>query len=177
MVNDTGFILFTVFVGLVACERVLELIVARRNLRWSLRHGGVQIAGAHDGAILAVHVFLLAGSVAEVWIWKKPMIPAVSVAMVVIVLFAQGLRWWCITTLGHRWNTRVVIVPSLPPVTTGPYRWLSHPNYVAVVIEGVALPMAGLAWGTAIVFTLMNSPLLASRIRVEDAALATLPRR
>jgi methyltransferase len=69
----------------------------------------------------------------------------------------------------------VVIVPGMPRVTSGPYRWLSHPNYVAVVIEGFALPMVGFAWVTAVIFTLLNIPLLMTRLRVEDAALATLP--
>ena len=92
------------------------------------------------------------------------------------MLLSQALRWWCITTLGQRWNTRVIIVPGLAPVAGGPYRWLRHPNYVAVVVEGAALPLVHTAWLTAAVFTVANAALLAVRIRVEDAALATLPR-
>jgi len=88
----------------------------------------------------------------------------------------QVLRWWCITTLGKRWNTLVVIVPGMPRVTGGPYRWLSHPNYVAVVIEGIALPMVGFAWVTALIFTALNLPLLTVRLRVENKALETLPK-
>ena len=88
---------------------------------------------------------------------------------------AQALRWWCITTLGRRWNTRVIVVPGLPPVTRGPYRLFSHPNYVAVVVEGVALPLVHGAWITAAVFTVLNAALLSVRIRVENAALRTLP--
>ena len=95
--------------------------------------------------------------------------------MLVLVIASQGLRWWCITTLGRQWNTLVVVVPGMPRVTGGPYRWLRHPNYVAVVIEGIALPMVGFAWVTAIVFTVLNAWLLTVRLRVENAALATLP--
>lgn len=94
--------------------------------------------------------------------------------MLVLVLASQALRWWCIATLGRRWNTRIVVVPGLPRITTGPYRWLRHPNYVAVVVEGFALPLVGLAWVTALVFTVLNAALLRVRIREEDAALATL---
>ena len=96
--------------------------------------------------------------------------------MLVVVLLTQALRWWCIATLGRRWNTRVIIVPGMVPVQKGPYRIISHPNYVAVVVEGIALPLVHAAWITAVVFTVLNAILLTVRIRVEDAALATLPR-
>jgi methyltransferase len=171
----TGFVAFTILVVLVALERVAELVVSRRNLRWSRDHGGVEYGHSHYPYMVALHVFLLVGCLVEVWVWQRPLIPALSVVMLVLVLGSQALRWWCITTLGRRWNTLVVIVPGMPRVTGGPYRWLSHPNYVAVVIEGIALPMVGFAWVTAIVFTVLNIPLLAVRLRVENAALATLP--
>jgi methyltransferase len=90
------------------------------------------------------------------------------------VLCAQGLRWWCIATLGRQWNTRVIVIPGAPRVTSGPYRLLSHPNYVAVVLEGVALPLVHTAWITAIGFTVLNAALLRTRIKVENAALARL---
>jgi methyltransferase len=91
------------------------------------------------------------------------------------VVLSQGLRWWCIKTLGPRWNTRVIVVPGMPPVLSGPYRLFSHPNYVAVVVEGFALPLVHTAWVTALLFTVLNVPLLAVRLRVEEAALASLP--
>jgi methyltransferase len=97
--------------------------------------------------------------------------------MLAVVALAQGLRWWCISVLGHQWNTRVIVVPGLPLVAAGPYRWLRHPNYVAVVAEGIALPLVHDAWITAIVFTLLNLPLLAVRISAEETALtAAQPR-
>jgi methyltransferase len=88
------------------------------------------------------------------------------------VLATQALRWWCISTLGRRWNTRIVVVPGLPLVDRGPYRWLRHPNYVAVVVEGIALPMVHTAWITAVTFTVLNAFLLRVRIRAEEDALA-----
>lgn len=92
--------------------------------------------------------------------------------MLVLFAAAQALRWWCVSTLGPRWNTRVIVVPGLPLVTGGPYRWLRHPNYVAVVAEGVALPLIHTAWATATLFTLLNAALLTVRIRCENRALA-----
>jgi methyltransferase len=91
--------------------------------------------------------------------------------MLALVLAGQALRWWCIATLGPRWNTRVIVVPGLAPVTAGPYRWLRHPNYLAVVVEGAALPLVHTAWVAALLFTVLNAVLLSVRIRVEDQAL------
>jgi methyltransferase len=84
------------------------------------------------------------------------------------------LRWWCIATLGQQWNTRVVVVPGAARVAGGPYRFLSHPNYVAVVAEGAALPLVHTAWITALVFSVLNAALLRTRLKVENAALASL---
>jgi methyltransferase len=92
--------------------------------------------------------------------------------MLALVIASQALRWWCIRTLGPRWNTRIVVVPGWPLVHRGPYRVLPHPNYVAVVLEGAALPLVHTAWVTALVFTVLNLPLLAVRIRAEEAAMA-----
>ncbi|MFB4296241.1 isoprenylcysteine carboxylmethyltransferase family protein [Actinomadura sp. NTSP31] len=91
--------------------------------------------------------------------------------MLAVAVLAQGLRWWCIGTLREQWNTRVVIVPGLPLVDRGPYRRLRHPNYLAVIAEGVALPLVHTAWLTASIFTLANLGMLNVRLRVENAAL------
>jgi methyltransferase len=103
----------------------------------------------------------------------RTFVPWLGWTMFAVVLLAQGLRWWCITVLGHQWNTRVIVVPGLQLVARGPYRFLRHPNYVAVVAEGIALPLVHTAWVTALVFTLLNIPLLAVRIRSEETALKT----
>lgn len=166
---------YTVLIVLVAMERVAELVVSQRHLRWSRERGGVEYGAGHYPFMVVLHTGLLAGALAEVWWWPTPIVPAVSWTMLALVVAAQALRWWCIATLGNRWNTRIVIVPGLPRVTGGPYRWLTHPNYLAVIVEGIALPMVGFAWVTALVFTALNLLLLRVRIRAEDAALATLP--
>jgi methyltransferase len=103
-------------------------------------------------------------------------VPALGWPMLALVLAAQGLRWWCIAALGRQWNTQVIVVPGLPRVTRGPYRfpWLRHPNYVAVAVEGVALPLVHTAWLTALAFTVLNAALMVVRIRSENAALALL---
>ncbi|MFF1571581.1 isoprenylcysteine carboxyl methyltransferase family protein [Leifsonia sp. NPDC058292] len=168
-------ILYTVLVLATGLERIAELVVSTRNARWSFARGGVEFGKRHFPPMVALHTGLLLACLAEVWFGDRPFIPWLGWPMLVLVLASQALRWWCIAVLGPRWNTRVIIVRDLPLVAGGPYRWLKHPNYVAVVVEGFALPLVHTAWVTAIVFTVLNAVLLlAVRIPVENRALATV---
>jgi methyltransferase len=162
---------YTVLVGLVAVERLAELVVAKRNLAWSLARGGRESGFAHYPFMVVLHTGLLAGCLVEVWLRGGAFPALLGWPMLALVVAAQVLRWWCIRTLGHQWNTRIVVVPGLTRVTGGPYRLFAHPNYVAVVVEGFALPLVHGAWLTAVVFTVLNAGLLAVRIRAEDEAL------
>jgi methyltransferase len=168
----TSLTFFTALVLLVGVERLAELVVSKRNAAWSLRRGGTETGRGHYPVMVVLHTGLLAGMLVEAWV-RRPHVPAaLAGSMLALAVASQVLRWWCITTLGPRWNTRVIVVPGLPLVTTGPYRLLSHPNYVAVVVEGVALPLVHAAWVTAVVFTVANAALLTVRLRVENRALA-----
>jgi methyltransferase len=165
---------FTLLVAAVAVERLAELVVSKRNAAWSLARGGVETGRQHYVAMVLLHTGLLAGALVEVW-WRRPgFVPVLGWTMLALVLASQALRWWCIATLGRQWNTRVIVVPGLSRVGGGPYRWIPHPNYVAVVVEGFALPLVHSAWLTAVAFTLLNAALLSVRIRAEDEALARL---
>ena len=163
---------YLILVLAVGVERLAELRVARRNAQWSHERGGREYGGGHYPAMVALHTALLAGCLIEVVLAHRGFVPALGWAMLSIVVAAQALRWWCIRTLGPQWNTRILVVPGLPLITGGPYRWLRHPNYVAVIAEGIALPLVHSAWITATVFTAANAILLTARIRTEDAALA-----
>ena len=163
---------YVLLVGLVALERLAELVVSRRNLAWSLARGGSEHGKGHYPVMVVLHTALLVGAVVEVAVAERPFLPALGWPMLALVIASQALRWWCIHTLGPRWNTRIVVVPGWPLVHRGPYRVLPHPNYVAVVLEGAALPLVHTAWVTALVFTVLNLPLLAVRIRAEEAAMA-----
>jgi methyltransferase len=171
----SSYIAFTLLIVIVAIERIIELIISKRNLRWSFAQGGIEFGRSHYKYMVSIHVFLLGGSLVEVWLARPTLIPALSWLMFALAIASQALRWWCITTLGKRWNTQVVIIPGKPVCTTGPYKWLKHPNYLAVIIEGFALPMVGFAWITAVTFTILNAGVLTTRLRSENAALATLP--
>jgi methyltransferase len=162
---------YTLLIALVGLERLAELVVAKRNLSWSLARGGRESGFWHYPFMVVLHTGLLAGCLLEVWLGNRSFLPALGWPMLVLVIASQALRWWCIRTLGHQWNTRIVVVPALPRVTGGPYRLLSHPNYVAVIVEGFALPLVHTAWVTAIVFSVLNGGLLKVRIRAENVAL------
>ncbi|CAJ1496972.1 isoprenylcysteine carboxyl methyltransferase family protein [[Mycobacterium] burgundiense] len=163
--------MYYLLIAAVGLERIVELVVSKRNARWAFAHGGKEFGRGHYPAMVAIHLALLLGCVLEVWLLDRPFLPWLGWTMLAVVVAAQALRWWCIATLGKRWNTLVIVLPEAPLVRIGPYRWLHHPNYVAVVAEGIALPLVHSAWITAVVFTVANALLLTVRIRVENAAL------
>lgn len=165
-------IVYYVLVVATCFERLAELVVAKRNAAWSLARGGVESGRGHYPPMVVLHTGLLAGCLLEPALAHRSFVPALGIPMLVLTVGAQALRWWCIRTLGPQWNTRVIVVPGLPLVDSGPYRWFAHPNYVAVVVEGFALPLAGSAWVTALVFAVLNAWLLSVRLRCEIRALA-----
>lgn len=169
----TSLAAFTVLVVLVGVERLAEMVVSRRNAVWSFARGGVESGQGHFPVMVLLHTALLVGMLVEAWVRRPDVAGWLAWSMLAVVLAAQGLRWWCISTLGPRWNTRVIVVPGLPLVSSGPYRFLSHPNYVAVVAEGIALPLVHAAWITAVVFTILNAALLSVRLSVENHALGS----
>ncbi|MET7853406.1 isoprenylcysteine carboxylmethyltransferase family protein [Streptomyces avermitilis] len=162
---------YALLVFAVAAERVAELIVARRNATWTLSRAGVEHGRGHYPVMVALHTGLLACCLFEPLLAERPFLPALGWPMLALALLAQALRWWCISTLGPYWNTRVIVVPGARLVGAGPYRFLRHPNYLAVVVEVAALPLVHSSWLTATVFTVANAVLLAARVRCENAAL------
>ncbi|MFD0481253.1 isoprenylcysteine carboxyl methyltransferase family protein [Kineococcus sp. GCM10028916] len=169
--------LFAALVLATGFERIAELVVSTRHARWSFARGGVESGRGHFPPMVVLHTGLLLACLVEVLAADRPFVPALGWPMLVLVLAAQGLRWWCITALGPQWNTRVIVVPGLTLVARGPYRWLRHPNYVVVVLEGFALPLVHTAWVTALAFTVLNAVLLLGfRLPAENRALAALSR-
>lgn len=165
---------YALLILVIGAERLVELVVSKRNLAWSRARGGVEFGLGHYPVMVLLHVALLVGCLLEPIVLHRPFLPALGWPMLAVVVAAQVLRWWCITTLGPQWNTRVIVVPGADRVAGGPYRLIPHPNYVAVVVEGFALPLVHTAWLTALVFTVLNAALLRTRIKVENTALASL---
>ncbi|MDX1396850.1 MAG: isoprenylcysteine carboxylmethyltransferase family protein [Gemmatimonadota bacterium] len=166
-------IAYLVLLALIAAERVSELVRSRRNAAWAVAHGGVEVGQRHFRVMAALHALFLPACAAEVLFLDRPFVPALGLSMLAVAIYAQTLRARAIAALGPRWNVRTIVVPGLPPVETGPYRFVRHPNYVAVVLEGFAIPLVHTAWWTAIVFSVLNAAVLMVRIRCEEALLAS----
>lgn len=164
--------LYLGLVGLVVLERLLELVLTRRNLRWALAHGGVLIAEDRYPRMVALHSSFLLACPLEVVLFDRPFLPWLGWPMLGLLVSTMALRYWAISSLGKHWTTRVVVVPGAEAVRRGPYRFLRHPNYVAVVLELAALPLVHTAWLTAAVWSAANLWVLRDRIRVEEQALA-----
>lgn len=167
-------ILFTAFVLATGVERLVELVISKRNAAWAFARGGVESGRGHFPAMVALHTALLLGALAEVWLLGRPFIPLLGWPMLAIAVLCQVGRYAVIASLGRQWNTRVIVVRGMPLVRRGLYRfaWLRHPNYWIVAIEGIALPLVHTAWITALVFTVLNAVLLLGfRIPTEERAL------
>jgi methyltransferase len=163
--------LYLGFLCLLACERGAELLVSRRNARKALAAGGVETGRRAYAVMVVVHALFPIACAGEVLALRRPFPGAPGFVALTVTLGAQALRWWAISTLGWRWSTRIIVVPGATPVTGGPYRFLRHPNYLAVVLEMVSVPLTHGAWLTALVFSALNAALLAVRIPAEERAL------
>ena len=162
---------YLVFLGLIAAERIAELWLARRNARIARARGGRETGADQFRWMAGVHALFLPCCAAEVLLLRRPFPGALGWICAFGVLCAQGLRWWAIASLGWRWNVRVIVVPGETSVRRGPYRFLRHPNYVAVIAEMLLVPLAHGAWISALVFSTLNALLLRARIRTEEKAL------
>jgi methyltransferase len=164
-------LLFLGLVGLVALERFFELALSRRNAARALARGAVEVGKRHFPAMVALHTLFLIACAAEVVFLRRPFPGLLGYGALALALLAQGLRYWAVLALGERWNTRIIVFPGAPPVTGGPYRFVRHPNYLAVIAEVLFLPLVHGAILTAAVFSAANALLLAVRVRAEEAAL------
>ena len=155
-----------IILALVTLQRAAELVAARRNTRNLLARGAVELASGHYPLIVAVH----AGWLVSLWVFGRDQ-PVNTIALSAYLVL-QGLRGWVFWTLGARWTTRIIVLPGEHLVSSGPYRYLSHPNYAVVVGEIAVLPLVlHLPWIAAI-FTVLNAGVLAIRIHAENRALA-----
>lgn len=169
MVSSVAF--YLAFLALLYGERGLEVLVSRRNARVALANGGVETGRGHYRVMVAVHALFPFACAGEVIALHRPFPGTLGFASLAVALAAQGLRWWAAATLGARWNTRIIVVPGARPVTDGPYRYLRHPNYLAVMLEAASVPLIHGAWLSAIVFVAANVALLSVRIPVEERAM------
>jgi len=164
-------VLYLGLIGLVVLERLAELVITRRNAGRLRARGGFEAGRGHYTPMVVLHSGLLIAAPLEVWMLGRPLIPLLAASTSILLAATMGLRYWAIASLGDRWTTRVFVVPGEAPVRRGPYRWLRHPNYLAVVFEVAALPLVHTAWCTALLASIANAGVLRVRIRTEEEAL------
>jgi methyltransferase len=153
-------------------ERAAELLLAAHNFRLARAAGATEAGRSHYPGIVLFHAAFLVACGVEPVVLPRAWPLAAAVGALFVAGIAQGLRWWAVTALGVRWNTRILVWPGAPPETGGPYRWMRHPNYVAVALELLAVPLVGGAVFTAAAATVGNALLLlAVRIPAEERAL------
>ena len=169
----SGAVILVVGVALVAAQRLFELVLARGNERKTRARGAVERGRVHYSSIVALHVLWLVSTLVE-GLLRGPDFPPYWPVPLALFLLVQPLRYWAVFSLGENWNTKILIVPGAKLVRRGPYRYLSHPNYVVVVVEILVFPLIFGAWVTALVFTALNAVVLYVRIREENRALAEL---
>jgi len=160
------------FVGL---ERLLELYVSKRNQQRMAGRGIRKIPEPRFHWMVVVHTALLVGAGLEVWLLQRPFLLWLAIPMFVLFLLAQAMRVWVVRTMAGHWNAEVMDSTQLGVVTGGPFRWVRHPNYMAVVAEFIAIPLIHTAWITAAAGSLADLWVLRSRIDVEDRVLLSSP--
>ena len=150
----------------VTFQRLAELALARRNTALLLAAGAREHAPGHYPLIVAVHFSWLAA----LW-WFAPGRP-IQLGFLLLFVILQLGRVWVIRTLGPRWTTRIIVLPGAPLIASGPFKYVSHPNYLVVIGEIAVLPLVFGLWQLALIFTLLNAAALTTRIRAENKALA-----
>ena len=166
-------VLLILAVAAISVQRLLELVLARRNERKARARGAVERGQGHYPLIVGLHSLWIVSTLVEGLVrGSEP--PSLWPLALALFLIVQPLRYWAIFSLGPYWNTKILVVPGARPVGRGPYRYVSHPNYVVVVVEILAFPLIFGAWWTALVFTVLNAAVLYIRIREENRALREL---
>ena len=165
----------SLFLGFVVVflvgQRLMELRLAARNRRWALAQGAKEVGSGHYPLFFILRVGWFGGWLVEAF-GRGPVLSELWGLWLGLFAAAHLLRSWAITSLGSRWNTRILVIPGLTPVRHGPYRYIAPPNYLAVALELLVTPLIFNAWLTALLATLLNAALLLLiRIPAEEKAL------
>lgn len=154
----------------VIIQRLIELVVAKRNEKWILSQGGYEVGAAHYPFMVLMHISFFIALIVEINFFERTLSPIWGFILPLFLL-AQVGRVWCLTSLGKFWNTKIMILPGEHIVSKGPYRKIKHPNYVIVTIELLTLPLLFNAYFTAVIFAFLNLWMLSVRIPIEEKAL------
>ncbi len=163
--------LLVIVVSIVVIQRLSELLLAGRNYAWAMQNGGREVGADHYWLFVVLHSSWLVVFSLE-FIFRQPSVFSWWYLLLGMIAFAQIVRYWAISSLGNRWNTRIIVFKELSTVKSGPYRYVKHPNYIAVAIEIFSIPALLGAWYSAVFFSIANAALLLLiRIPLEEKAL------
>jgi methyltransferase len=168
-------VLFLVLLVAVAAMRIFELRISKKHQLEITAHGGAKAKDPVFPCMAMFHALVLIGAAAEVVFLHRPFIPALAFPMLVVFIFANIVRWWVIRTLGEHWNVQVMDSTKLGVITTGPFRYVRHPNYAAVFVEMIALPLIHTAWITALAGAVTHVVVLIFRLSAEERVLFADP--
>jgi methyltransferase len=164
---------FLVFFSIVILQRLIELLIARKNEKWMKAQGAMEFGRNHYQYMVCMHIIFFTSLCIEKIALNRE-ISSLWPFLLVFFLLVQGIRIWVITSLGRFWNTKIIVLPNSEVVRKGPYRLIKHPNYLVVSVELIVLPLLFKAYATAILFTLLNMVILSIRIPQEEKALEML---
>jgi methyltransferase len=167
--------LFLLLLASVGATRLVEMRLSRRHQRALQAQGIARVPEPHFPWMVALHTGILVGAAAEVLILRRPLLPLLAAPALALVTLANLLRFWVIATMGPHWNVQVMGSTRLGVVTGGPFRFIRHPNYVAVYVELLALPLVHTAWLTALAGGLLHALVLRRRIALEESVLLADP--
>lgn len=172
---DLSVLLYLAFLAATGLGRLAELLVSARHQRRLAARGIAKVPEPGFPCMVAFHVAVPVAAALEVVLLRRPFLPWLALPTGSLFALAYGVRWQVIRTLAEHWNVRVMASARLGVVSSGPYRFVRHPNYAAVFVEMIALPMIHTAWVTAIVAAAAHALLLRRRIAVEEAVLLADP--
>ncbi|PLR79605.1 hypothetical protein CVD25_11795 [Bacillus canaveralius] len=165
--------LFFIFLAVVITQRIIELVIAKRNERWLKKRGAIEFGKAHYRIIVFIHALFFICLLFEVIYFKKEL-SFFWPLLLVLFLITQAGRIWALTSLGRYWNTKIIVLPGSEVVKKGPYQFMKHPNYVIVSLELLIVPLLFDAYITALLFSMLNALILSIRIPAEEKALKDL---
>lgn len=163
--------LFLALLVAVAAMRIFELRISTKHQREITSRGGAKAKDPAFPCMAMFHTLVLIGAAAEVVFLHRPFIPALAIPMLALFIFSNIVRWWVIRTLGEHWNVQVMDSTKLGVITSGPFRYVRHPNYAAVFVEMIALPLIHTAWITALAGAVAHAIVLTFRLSAEERVL------
>ena len=172
---DLSVIAFLALLLTVAALRIVELRISKQHQKEMIARGAAKVDEPRFRWMVVLHTAVLIGAALEVVLLKRPLVPWLAAPMFAVFLAANAVRWWVIRTLGQHWNVQVMDSTSLGVVTTGPFRYVRHPNYAAVFAEMLALPLIHTAWITAALGAIAHIAVLGQRLSTEERMLFANP--